>query len=309
MDAATTHEEHSTENPTAATPKAQKGTGITPIAPMSTLFDNRQNRRNSLRDFASSRLRGLILSFYNVTMSDVNELAEMGSEQLFRMQYLDAIETLEQAEAIAWENRNWDLLSRLYMPLQEARRQCRQRCGEGTVKLDIFATSLGDPPDPKIVATQLPHGQVLVAGWGSIEPAVKLRQIIRERKLYLETFLAAVYPVGSGRAVVIVPTANVILPEPLPRSIDQLIALLPPHSIVKADREIPSGARPGSAETYAMTMDLWERLHAPFLAAADQTADPVQRIAAYRATIGVDYACELAHQKLSAVAHELSRNR
>jgi hypothetical protein len=240
-------------------------------------------------------------------MPNAHELAEIGSEQLFRMQYLDALATLEQAEAVAWESRDWDLLSRLYMPLQETRRQIRQRCGEGTVKLDIFATSLGDPPDPQIVATQIPHGQVLLAGWGSIAPAVKLRRLARERKLYLETFLAAVYPVGTGRAVVIVPSEHVILPEPLPRSIDQLIALLPPHSIVKADREIPAGAQRGTAETYAMTMDLWERLHAPFLAAADQTADPVQRIAAYRATIGVDSACELAHQRLSAVAHELAR--
>lgn len=242
-------------------------------------------------------------------MADVQELAEKGSEQLFRMQYLDAIATLEQAEAMALEAKDWDTLSRLYMPLQEARRQVRQRCGEGTVKLDILAASLSDPPDPEILAVQIPHGQVLLAGWGSIKPAVRLRQIIRERNLYLETFLAAVYPVGAGRAVVIVPNDKVILPEPLPRSIDQLIALLPPHSIVMSDRELPAGAQPGSPQTYALTMDLWERLHAPFLAAADQTRDPEQRIAAYRATIAVDSACELAHQRLSATAHELARAR
>jgi hypothetical protein len=242
-------------------------------------------------------------------MIDTQELAELGSEQLTRMDYLNAIDTLEKAEAIAWEGRDWDLLSRLYMPLQEARRQVRQRCGEGTVKLDILAHGLTDPPDVQVLAAQIPQGQVLIAGWGSIEPAVTLRRIIKQRKLYLETFLAAVYPVGSGRAVVIVPTDKVILPEPTPRSIDQLIALLPPHSIVKADRELPAGAHRGTPETYAMTMDLWERLHAPFLAMADATADPVQRIAAYRHAISVDYACELAHQKLSATAHELARSR
>jgi hypothetical protein len=54
-------------------------------------------------------------------------------------------------------------------------------------------------------------------------------------------------------------------------------------------------------------MGLWERLHLPFLAAADMQADPVQRIEHYRRTIRVDYACELAHQKLSDVARELGR--
>jgi hypothetical protein len=54
-------------------------------------------------------------------------------------------------------------------------------------------------------------------------------------------------------------------------------------------------------------MALWERLHAPFLAAADMQVDPILRIEAYRKTIKVDYACELAHQKLSHLAKDLGR--
>jgi hypothetical protein len=52
-------------------------------------------------------------------------------------------------------------------------------------------------------------------------------------------------------------------------------------------------------------MAMWERLHAPFLAAADSAVDPIQRIEGYRKTIRVDYACELAHQKLSDLAKKL----
>ena len=44
-------------------------------------------------------------------------------------------------------------------------------------------------------------------------------------------------------------------------------------------------------------------------AAADMQADPFHKIEHYRRTIRVDYACELAHQKLSQVAHELARGR
>ena len=54
-------------------------------------------------------------------------------------------------------------------------------------------------------------------------------------------------------------------------------------------------------------MGLWERLHTPFLAAADMQADPVKRMEGYRTAIRVDYACELAHQKLSDAAKIISR--
>jgi hypothetical protein len=54
-------------------------------------------------------------------------------------------------------------------------------------------------------------------------------------------------------------------------------------------------------------MALWERLHVPFLAAADAEANPLRKIAGYRQTIEVDYACELAHQHLADVARELCK--
>ena len=236
------------------------------------------------------------------------DLCELGQQQLMRTEYLDAEATLALAEAQALESRDWDLLSRLYMPLQEARRQRRQRCGEGTVCLDLLAENSQDRVRGEHIVQNYPHGQLLVAGWGSIEPALEVRRLAAEHKLYVETFLAAVYPVGSARAVVIVPTPDVRLPDPRPMLIDQLLPQLPPHSIVLGEAELPRGSRKGSYETFAETMALWERLHAPFLAAADMLIDPLQKIEAYRMTIGVDYACELAHQKLSAVARELMRN-
>ena len=60
-------------------------------------------------------------------------------------------------------------------------------------------------------------------------------------------------------------------------------------------------------ETYGHVMDMWERLHLPFLATADMQVDPTQKIEHYRTTIRVDYACELAHQKLSDCAREQLR--
>ncbi len=222
-------------------------------------------------------------------------------------QYIEAEALLGSAERLAWEARDFDTLSRLYMPLQEARRQRRQKCGEGTICLDLIAGGANDDLSGRRVAENFPQGQLLVAGWKSIAPAIELREIQKTHGLYVETFLAAAYGLGTGRVIVIVPTDDVRLPSEDFNSVDALIAKLPAHCVVLAESELPKAARPGTWQTYAEVMAMWERLHAPFLAAADTQADPVHKIEAYLRTIQVDYACELAHQKLSTVARQLSR--
>lgn len=226
-----------------------------------------------------------------------------------QMNYLQAEGVLADAEHHAWTNRDFDTLSRLYMPLQEARRQRRQRCGEGVVALDLIATGPDDAVDGRRVVENYPHGQLLVAGWGTIQPAQDVRRLQSEHALYVETFLAATYPIDAGRVIVIVPTDDVVLPDPRPESIDQLITRLPPHCIVVTDENVPKGIRKGTWQTYAEVMGMWERLHAPLLASADAEVDPIRKIEAYRRVIRVDYGCELAHQKLSQVAHEMAREQ
>lgn len=237
----------------------------------------------------------------------IEELCEIGQQRLIETRYLEAEDALVRAEGRALDGRDWEALSRLYLPLQEARRQRRQRCGEGVVRLDLLAQGPADVSDASQLIEQYPHGQLLVAGWGSVEPAARVRELAAERGLYVETFLAAVYPVGAARAVVIVPLKDVRLPRPDPQSIDQLRARLPPHCLVLNEDELPRGSRNGTYQTYGEMMAMWERLHAPFLAAADVETDLIRKIECYRTTIRVDYACELAHQKLSAAARELAR--
>jgi hypothetical protein len=245
--------------------------------------------------------------------SDLQSLCETGQEQLMRMEYLAAEATLAGAERQAWAARDWDTLARLYMPLQEARRQKRQRCGEGVVCLDLVPQGPDDRVEARRVIENYPHGQLLVAGWGSIQPALEVRRLQNEHGLYVETFLGAVYPVATTdrnvrpTAVVIVPLEDVRVPDATPRSIDDLLRTLPAHSVVIPDRELPRGSRKGDTETYGEVMATWERLHTPFLAAADSQPDPVRKMEGYRTTLRVDYASELAHQKLSGVAKELAR--
>ncbi|WP_428939761.1 hypothetical protein [Fontivita pretiosa] len=238
----------------------------------------------------------------------LQELCELGQSQLVRTEYLRAEQTLIQAESIALTLGDFDTLARLYMPLQEARRQRRQHCGEGVVCLDLIATGPDDRVDGRRVVENYPHGQLLVAGWASIQPALDVRRLQTEHELYVETFLAASYPLGSERVVAIVPLPDMSLPPAEPRrTIDELLKSLPPHCIVLRESELPQGVRRGNAQTFSQIMSLWERLHAPFLAAADAIDDPLKRIEAYRRTLQVDYACELAHQKLSDTARQLAR--
>ena len=238
----------------------------------------------------------------------LQDLCQLGQSLLVDTDYLAAERALVQAEHLALASKDYDTLARLYMPLQEARRQRRQRCGEGTVALDLLAESATDHLTGRHVVDNFCHGQLLVAGWGSIEPALSVRRLQRDHDLYVETFLAAVYPLtGGARAVAIVPTEDTALPAPDERPIDHLLKLHPPHTIGLPADQRPRGPRKGTAATYAEVMSLWERLHLPFLAMADATPDPVQRIDAYRKTIRVDYAAELPHQKLSNTAHELAK--
>jgi hypothetical protein len=234
-------------------------------------------------------------------LTDIESQCELGQRLLMEMEYLQAEHVLAAAEAIAWERRAWDVLSRLYLPLQETRRQRRQRCGEGTVCLDLVAQSPSDSIDPETIVEQIPQGQLLVAGWQTLGPAATIRRLASERGLYLETFLAAVYPVGSKRVVVIAPSEQTRLPETLDDSRP------PVDCVVLRAAELPQGQRAGTSETYAQTMSLWERLHAPFLARAEAESDPLEKMRLFRLTIDVDYGCELAHQHLAAAAREQLR--
>jgi hypothetical protein len=238
-----------------------------------------------------------------MTSTDLQSLCEQGQQLLMQTRYWDAERILAQAETIAWEARDWDALSRLYMPLQETRRQRRQRCGEGIVALNLIAQGQGDHVDPHQITANYPHGQLLVAGWGTIQPALGVRDLAARNGLYVESFLAAAYPVGASKAIVIVPTQDVALPSAdRDWSIDQLLPQLPAHCIVLAEAELPKTSRKGDTQTYAEVMAIWERLAAPFLAAAEMSIDPIAKAEAYRRTLRIDYACELAHQNLSDLA-------
>lgn len=231
----------------------------------------------------------------------LQDLCARGQAALARTDYFTAERALVQAEAMALASRDFDTLSRLYLPLQETRRQRRQRAGEGVVRLDLFSP----PFSPAQLVERYPHGQLLVAEPASIDLARRTRELASERGLYLDVLLGATYLVHDSLVVLLVPDARVSLPASA-TSLDQLLRQAPPHSIVLNSNDLPSGERRGSDQTYAMTMSLFERLHQPALAQALSCTDPLQRIMQLRDVIEIDYACEIAHQAISTAARQLA---
>lgn len=244
---------------------------------------------------------------------ELQDLCEQGQQQLMATAYLDAEASLVQAAAIAEATGDYDTLGRLYYPLQEARRQRRQVCGEGIVKLDLLPSAPDEALDPTTIVDQYPHGQLLVASWADLTPSIEVRRLAAERKLYLETYLAAVYPVGEGvQAVALVPTETAALPSAdvsQRGGTEALLKELPAHSVVLRPDELPSGEQQGDTVTFARTMALWERLSLPFLEAARERSEPRERIEGYKQAIAIDYACEKAHQWLATDALALARTR
>lgn len=243
-------------------------------------------------------------------MSDVIEsLCAQGQAALLETEYLAAEQALVSAEEMAWAAADYDALSRLYMPLQEARRQRRQFCGDGAFQT-IAAKSQGETLNAEAIADQFPRGQLIVAGFGTIAPAVNLRAVAQARQLYLETPLAAAYDVSGQTVLLVVPTADVTLPSPEKvGSLDSLLRQSPAHSVIIPLDAIPSNRAKGDSGTFGYLMGVWETLHAPFLALADNAVDPKQKLIGYRQTLRIDYACEFAHQRFSQTARELSRHK
>ncbi len=238
---------------------------------------------------------------------DLQDVCEQGQWQLSGGEYAAAERTLSMAEERAWKCRDYDTLSRLYMPLQEARRQRRQRCMEGVVRLDLIAEGAEDRIEGWRVVERYPMGQLLVGGWGSIEPALEVRRLAAEHGLYVEVFLGAAYPTPDGRVVAVVPEADAVAPGVEGQTAERLLRDLSMGSLLLREREIPRGDRKGCEAASAQAMAMWERLHAPFLNAAEGEEDPILKMEGYRRAIRVDYGCELAHQRLAAVARELAR--
>jgi hypothetical protein len=237
-------------------------------------------------------------------------VCEMGQQLLMETRYIEAACVLAQAEQQAWSTRDFDTLARLYLPLQESRRQIRQRCGEGAVQLHRFANAPTEIHHPEQIVATCPNGQLLIGGWGSIEPAIQVRRLAMDRLLYLETFLGAVYPLtDSDPVVVVAPWEGTCLPSPQPRTLGELRDLteVSEHCVILTLLQIPADSPRGTAQTFASVMAIWERLHQPLMATAACEANDLKRMQAYRTVLRADGACELAHQFLADIARKLAR--
>lgn len=243
-----------------------------------------------------------------MSRESLQELCESGQQLLVAQQFVEAEQMLLRAECDAMRHRDWDTLSRLYMPLQEARRQRRQRALEGLFCFDLVSDGPEDHIEGRHVLENYPHGVLLVAGWGTLEPALQTRKLQGRFRLYVDVLLGAKYPlIGGGNAIVVVPHEHAILPAVCPRRWNELPGVMPAHSLIFREEELPKGPRHKTPELISKVQGWWESMHWPFVLDARDTRDLRKRLSAYRRAIEVDYGCELAHQELSDTVKQLAR--
>jgi hypothetical protein len=238
-----------------------------------------------------------------MSTTELQEICERGQLELMQTRYLEAATTLSLAEQRAWDDYDFDTLSRLYLPLQEARRQIRQRCLENVVlAMPSSAEELVEVPG------KYRQGELLLVGQGSIQPGVEMRQLASDQKLYLEVLLGAGYLIEAEAKsmVVIAPLPETQLPAGQTRTVADLKNALPFGCLLIDQSELVEIETSRAGE---YVMSLWERLHAPFLSIANAKPDPVKKMDAYRLTLRVDPGCELAHQFLADIARGLARGK
>ena len=141
-----------------------------------------------------------------------------------------------------------------------------------------------------------------MAGWGRSSRPIGVRDLAARHGRYVETFLAATIPWAGqgdrdrpdrGRCA---PTAE------RDWSIDALVPNLPAHSIVLAESELPRAFARGRRRLMREVMAMWERFAAPFLAAAEQSKDPIAKAVGFRQTIRRGLRLRTGHQHLSDLA-------
>lgn len=235
----------------------------------------------------------------------IQSLCEHGQRALLATEYPAAERFLAAAESLAWRAKDYDALARLYMPLQEARRQRRQQSSDGP----FVTRMLADTAEALDLAGNSKRGQFIIAGRASVVPAVLLRAAAAQRGLVFDVPLAAAYRADGQPFVLLVPTPATVLPFDIEYTVDALMRAIPVGAVLTPADALPPDTRQGDAATFGYVMSLWEQLHAPLLAAADALPDGDAKIDAYRKTIRVDYACEFAHQRLSETARRLSRKK
>ena len=189
------------------------------------------------------------------------------------------------------------------MPLQEARRQRRQRCGEGVVALDLIAQGPHDdrrrPTDRgEFSARAAARRRVGVdrAGGSGSAPSGGARAVRRD--------------VSRGGRIPSAARRRSSSCHWTMRNCRRAISTRSRtwksscrnHSLVAERSAIVNGQRKGTPQTFGEVMALWERLHAPFLAEADAERDLVRQIERYRLT-------DARRLRLRAGASEAVRRR
>ena len=247
-----------------------------------------------------------------MTREELQQLCDRGQQHLLACDYVHAIQLLAWAESVAFKARDFDTLARLYMPLQEARRLFRQRCGEGMFDLHAFSEPdvdrVEEIPEGLDDPIKSLFGQFAFGFFDGPRGSLDYRTLFRASHVYAETFICKRYHGPDCYYVAFLPDEKArFRPNVSASSLKEIESALSIGAFVLKSSDIPRPKAKGDNDTFAFVMSIWERLHAPYLKRARSETDPLRRIELYRETLRVDPACEGAHQELAKLAQQLAR--
>jgi hypothetical protein len=149
-----------------------------------------------------------------MTLEQLQEQCELGQRELMATNYLAAEKILIEAERDrASSKTNLKHSHAFTCPSRRPGASGVSAAAKEPFCLDLVAQGPDDEISAERILDKYPFGQLLVAGWGTIQPALEIRRLQQERGLYVETFLAAAFPTTKGTIIVIVPE-DAPLPSP-----------------------------------------------------------------------------------------------
>ena len=118
--------------------------------------------------------------------TQVDDLMESASVSLAQRRYLDCERQCLEALCLAKNNGDWSTVTRIILPLQEARRQRRLIAAAGTIRLGT--TDL--PDDPQSWLDRLQTGCLVVTHPHNRQTACRLEALARDQDRYVEVLFS-----------------------------------------------------------------------------------------------------------------------
>jgi hypothetical protein len=259
-----------------------------------------------------------VMSTVPENLSYMERQWESGQRHLVAGRYVAARSDLQAAEAIAWREKDFRSLARLYLPLLEARRQIRYNAAEGAVV--ICPPGLSQTAEQRALRNFLraDSGTILLGCAAGCGPAgaCRLAESVQYASRRTGRWLEALLLIDHGGEVRLSTQADPTFAAGLPvewtsdpkrmigASTDgHLIVPLPPAGTYRAGDPLHAVARESLIVAWEALALKWQHRHP-----LRKNAQPWDEIAWLRRALRIDPACEPISMRLMSLVELMERS-